>query len=70
MKPYTQNGMKRVGVNVDQMQVFVTISLKTGKIVFQKQYVCRREIVTQYMIKLPVFKKKKCSYLYQNFVSV
>ena len=26
MKQYTQNGMKRVSVNVDQMQAFVLLS--------------------------------------------
>ena len=26
--------------------------------------------VTQFTIKLPVFKEKKCSYLYNNFMSV
>ena len=28
------------------------------------------ETVTQFMIKVPIFKEKKCSYLYNSFVSV
>ena len=28
----------------------------------------KRQRRTQFMIKLPVFKEKKCSYLYNNFV--
>ena len=38
------------------------------RIVFQTQYICRRERGTQFMIKLPVFKKKKCSYLNKKFL--
>ena len=34
------------------------------------QYVCKRERVTQFINKLPVFKKKKYLYLYNKFVSV
>ena len=45
-------------------------SLQIGRMVFQAKYVCRREKGVQYMIKVPVFKKKKCSHLYYNFVSV
>ena len=37
---------------------------------FQAQYVYRRERGTELMIKLPIFKKRKCSCLYNNFVSV
>ena len=37
------------------------------RIVFRTQLVCRRERGTQFNIKLPVFKKKKCSSLYNNF---
>ena len=40
------------------------------KVVFQAQYVCRRERGTQFMIKFPFFKKKKCSYLNNNLLSV
>ena len=36
--------------------------------VFQTQFVCRRERNTQFMIKLSVFKEKKCYLLYNNFV--
>ena len=36
-------------------------SWKIGSITFQVQNVCRRNRTTQYTIKLPDFKKKKCS---------
>ena len=40
------------------------------RIVCQVLYVCRRERWTQFIIQLSVFKKKKYSYFYNNFVSV
>ena len=35
---------------------------------FQAQFFWGRDWRTQLMIKLPVFKEKKCSYLYNNFL--
>ena len=34
------------------------------------QCVCKRKRGTQFIIKLPVFKKEKCSYLYNDFISI
>ena len=34
------------------------------RIVFQAQHVCKRESETQFLIKLLIFLKKKCSYFF------